>query len=242
MRHPASRWSLIAGLALVTAAFFAPAAVPIYDGIGNPDEPYRYVDPPAGYRDTKPPTTASETLKVSHGRSASGQVNTDELGPQLALFVPPGALALPAATRTVTVTAAPVPAPSVLPSDGTIEGNVYRVTVAASGGRVDLIGLGNQAPVLDMRAPTARQPGPIFEHYENGQWTSYETSRVGNDIYRTRIDALGDWALVRRDSGGGESHRLTLPLVAGALGVGGVAIGVVATRRRRRTAAPDVSG
>lgn len=218
-----------------------PAAVPIYDGIGNPDEPYRYVNPPAGYRETKPPTTAAETLKVSNGRSASGQVNTAEFGPQLALFVPPGALALPPATTSVTVKAAPVPPPSEPPTDGTIEGNVYRVTVIAPGGRVDLIGLGNQAPVLDMRAPTARQPGPVFEHYENGHWTSYETARVGTDIYRTRIDALGEWALVRRESSGSSSGSLVLPIVAGALGVGGVLVGIVAVRRRRRGPEPDVS-
>lgn len=231
--RPATRWSLIAAAALGLAAAIGPAAVPIYDGIGNPDEPYRYVNPPAGYRDTKPPTTASETLKVLHGRSASGQVNTDEFGPQLALYVPSGALALPADATAVTVTATPIAPPAELPSDGTIEGNVYRVTVAASGGQVDLIGLGNQAPVLDMRAPTAHQPGPVFEHYDNGRWTSYETSRIGNDIYRTRIDALGDWALVRRDSGASSSSGWLLPTAAGLLGGCGLIVGVVAIRRRR---------
>lgn len=239
---PAIRWLLVAFACLAAAVVLAPATVPIYDGIGNPDEPYRYVNPPAGSRATKPPTTAAETLKVRHGRSVAGQVNTDEFGPQLALFVPPGALELPAAATAVTVTAAPVVAPTEQPSDGALEGNVYRITATASGGGVDLVGLGNQAPVLDLRAPTARQPGPVIEHFADGRWTSYETSRVGNDVYRTRIDALGDWALVRRHSGGGSSSSLVLPIVAGALGAGGLLVGVLAIRRRRRTgAAPDVS-
>ena len=219
-----------------------PSLVPIYDGIGNPDEPYRYVDPPANYRATKPPTTAMSKLKVTNGQSASAQINTDEFGPQLALFVPVGAFAAPNGADRVTVTAAPVAAPAQLPRDGTIEGNVYRVTATAPGGAVDLIGIGNQAPILDMRAPTARQPGPVFQHFENGRWTPYETSRVGNDIYRTRMDALGDWALVRRDSGDGHSGGLVLPIVAGALGAGGLGVGVVAVRRRRRArSAGDVS-
>jgi hypothetical protein len=132
----------------------------------------------------------------------------------------------------LTVTAAPVAAPGEPPDDGTIVGNVYRITAAASGGPVDLIGFGDQAPVLDMRAPTARQPGPVFEHFEQGRWTAYATTRIGNDIYRTRAPALGEWALVRRTSSSG-SHGLLLPIVAGVLGVCGVAVGVVAIRRRR---------
>jgi hypothetical protein len=206
--------------------------VPIYDGIGNPDEPYRYVNPPAGYRDTKPPTTATGTLKVSRGQSGSAQINSAEYGPQVALYVPVGAFAAAPDDASVSVTAAPVAPPDTLPKDGTIEGNVYRVTAVASDGAVDLIGFANQAPVLDLRAPTARQPAPVFEHFEDGKWTSYQTSRIGNDIYRTRMDALGDWALVRRDSGNG-SRGMLLPIVAGLLGACGVSVGVVAIRRRR---------
>lgn len=206
--------------------------MPIYDGIGNPDEPYRYVNPPPGYRDTEPPTAATGVLKVSHGQSGSAQINSAEYGPQIALYVPVGAFAAPVDDTHVSVTAEPVAPPHTLPEDGTIEGNVYRVTATAPDGAVDLIGFANQAPVLDLRAPTAQQPGPVFEHFAEGKWTSYQTSRIGTDIYRTRMDALGDWALVRRDSGGG-SRSVLLPIVAGVLGLCGVWVGVVAIRRRR---------
>lgn len=225
----------MAAVALALAAAVGPSTVPIYDGIGNPDEPYRYVNPPPGYRDTKPPTTATGTLKVSQGQSASAQINTAEVGPQLALFVPPGALASSTAATTVMVTAAPVAAPHDLPDDGTIVGNVYRITATASGGSVDLIGFGESAPVLDMRAPTARQPGPVFEHLDNGRWTAYPTSRIGNDIYRTRAPALGEWALVRRTSGGSGTSgvKVTLLSIAAALGACGLALAVLAIRRGR---------
>lgn len=232
--RPALRWSLIATAALVLAAALAPAALPIYDGIGNPDEPYRYVNPPPGYRTTQPPATATAKLTVSTGRTPSVQINTAEYGPQLALFLPPGALAPPVGATSVTVTAAPTMPPHASPSDGTIVGNVYRITATAPGGTVDLIGFGNDAAVLDMRAPTAQQPGPVFEHFDNGRWTSYETVRIGNDVYRTRADALGDWALVRRTaaSAGSGSRSLTLSL-AGGLGVCGLVLAVFAIRRNR---------
>jgi hypothetical protein len=238
---PAIRWLLVAFGALVLAAVLAPSAVPIYDGIGNPDEPYRYVEPPANARTTRPPAPVTSTLKVTNGQTASAQINTDEYGPQLALFVPSGAFAPPEGASKVTVTAAPVLPPRALPADGTIEGNVYRVTATAPGGTVDLIGLGDQAPVLDMRSPTASQPGPVFEHYDNGEWTSYQTSRIGNDIYRTRMSALGFWALVRRPGHGGGSQNLFLAIVAGVLGAGGVAVGLLAVRRRRARGTTDES-
>lgn len=230
---PAIRWLLVAFACLGLAVALGPNLVPIYDGIGNPDEPYRYVDPPASYRTTKPPTTATGTLKVTNGRSGSAQINTSEYGPQLALYVPVGSFSVPDGATDVTVTAAPVSAPGTRSPDGTIEGNVYRVTATAPGGTVDLIGSGTQAPVLDLRAPTARQPGPVFEHYENGEWTSYETSRVGTDVYRTRMGALGYWALVRRASGGTDTQGVLLPAIAGALSAFAVVLVMMAIRRRR---------
>jgi hypothetical protein len=39
---------LLALVALPLAWLLAPGAVPLYDGINLPDEPYRYVVPPAG--------------------------------------------------------------------------------------------------------------------------------------------------------------------------------------------------
>jgi hypothetical protein len=235
---------LIAFSMLAVAAVVAPGAVPMYDGIGNPDEPYRYVQPPAGYRVTKPPTTATAELSVRNGHSAAAQINTAEFGPQLALLVPAGAFASSSSSR-LTVTAAPIAAPDPPPSDGRIVGNVYRVTATATAGTVDLIGLGNQAPVLDMRAPTARQPGPVFEHLGHGRWTAYKTSRVGNDVYRVRMDALGDWALVRRAASGTSSgsRGKILAVAAAVLGGCGLGLGVLAVRRSRKgSSAGRVSG
>ena len=238
------RWSLVAFAALVLAAALGPATMPIYDGIGNPDEPYRYVTPPAGYQATRPPTTATAKLSVSHGQSASAQINTGEFGPQAAVFVPGGAFAGPSGTTTITVTVTPVAPPDQLPADGTIVGNVYRFSATAPGGVVDLIGVGEQAPVLDLRAPTARQPGPVFEHLDNGRWAPFETSRIGNDVYRTRAPALGDWALVRRTSSisGTNSTKVTMLSVAGVLGAAGIAVAALAVRRgRTRRSLDDVS-
>ena len=48
MTRAAARWLVAALVALLAAWVLAPAALPIYDGLSNPDEPYRWVQPPAG--------------------------------------------------------------------------------------------------------------------------------------------------------------------------------------------------
>lgn len=63
----------LAAAALAAAWLLTPAAVPLYDGVGFPDEPYRYVVPPTGYRTTPPPTRAFGSVpaaKVAAGTAA----------------------------------------------------------------------------------------------------------------------------------------------------------------------------
>src|SRR4051794_40553280 len=196
-------------LALLGAWLLAPAAVPIYDGIGNPDEPYRWVQSPTGTPSKKAPTTASVKLPVAHGVSGAGYANTKETGPQISVYLPAGALRAPAGGTSVTVTAKPEAPNGPPPSGGRFVSNAYSITAAAGGANVPIVGTGNQAPTLQMRASDAAQPGPVFERFANGTWTPAKTLRVGNDIYQTQAAAFGDWVLVRAkaaattDSSGG---------------------------------------
>ncbi len=234
MHRPQSprAWPAAAGFALAVAWLVAPATVPVYDGIGNPDEPYRYVVPAAGAKDTAPPDTARESVPVEAGRNTAIYVNTAEVGPQLSLYLPAGALAAPVGAERLEVVATPLAPPSALPPDGRIVGNVYRLTATAGGRPADLIGLQDQLPVLDMRAPTGAQPGPVFEHFDGERWSRATTTRVGVDVYRTRVPALGEWALVRLDrhrAGGSTSTALWLVPGVLVLALGGA---VLAVRRR----------
>jgi len=217
----ARRWLAVSLLALLAAWLFAPGAVPIYDGIGNPDQPYRFVMPPAGSTSTKQPTTAKVTLPVHNGTNEAGYANSAETGPQISIYLPIGALQAPKSATSVTVTAVPTAPSGPAPADGTIVTNVYRVTATADGGPAPVVGTGNQAPTLQMRAPSARQPGPVFEHLDNGNWKQVKSLRVGNDIYQAKLPASGDWALVQlnTDGGGSSGGGVNIGLLVGGIAV-----------------------
>ena len=215
----ARRWLVVSLLALLGAWLLAPAAVPSYDGIGNPDQPYRYVKPPAGSTTTKAPTTAKVSLPVHGGVNQAGYANSGETGPQISLYLPSGALRPGNAATSVTVTAEPTAPTGPSPADGgPIVTNVYRISAVAGGKPAPVVGTGNQAPTLQMRAPSARQPGPVFEHLVNGNWTKVPTLRVGNDIYQAQLPVFGDWALVQQKAAAGSSSS----------GGGGVNVGLLA--------------
>jgi hypothetical protein len=233
------RWSvLIAGGAAVAAAWLAhPAGVPLYDGIGFPDQPYRYVDPPAGYKKTPPPSTAVDRSPVSDGTTSSLIfAQSAEQGPQIVVSMPSHALSAPRA-RSVSLTAKPV-APEAQPSGATIDGNVYRVTWTADAGTVTPTSRMRVAYVL-MRATSGKQPGPTMFHRVSpgAPWIAVQTSRVGNDIYQSPLPGAGDYALAFSTDGGGSSGSTgaVVGVLVGALVVLVVVIVLVRIRRVRTT-------
>lgn len=215
---------------LAGAWFLSPGSVPIYDGIDNPDEPYRFVQTAGPGRE---PTLGRVTVRASGGRTVgSGAATSAEIGPQVSWYVPALALAAPAGARTVTVTAAPLAPVAPLPRDGRIVTNVYRLTATADGGPVTVVAVSRSAtPVLQMRAPSSRQPGPVFEHRVGDSWERVPTSRIGQDIYQALAPTLGDWALVQlraSESGTGVAVEAVLALVALLV----LTVVVVVVRRR----------
>lgn len=221
------RWA--AGALLIVAGWLAsPHAVPIYDGVGNPDEPYRYVAAPAGATKTAGATSASAQSPVRAGSSTNGMsVQTSEVGPQFSLFVPPKALG--AAGDRVEVQVVPL-APADQPAPSTIDGNVYAVTLTSDTGPVTLTKDAALA-TLYLRATTQRQPGPVMQHrpQPTAPWKALDTSRGGLDVYVSSFVGAGEYALAfppgKAASGGG------LPLVL--LGVPVLLVAVVVVVRLR---------
>lgn len=216
---------IVVALALLLGAWLvAPAVIPLYDSAFGSDEPYRYVDPPPGYTKQKgPPTTATAAVTVPNGVSTAAFANSQEVAPQVSVYVPAGSLKAPPGTATITLTATPSAPKPPLPSDGTIVTNVYTITATAPGGPVTVAGTNdNQRPTLQMRAPTSKQPGPTFENLVGGKWKPAETIRVGQDVYQTFAPQLGVWALVQQKAGGGGLGGLQLVML-----VVGIAILVV---------------
>jgi hypothetical protein len=214
----ARRWAVTAVAALAAAWVAAPAAVPLYDGPGFPDEPYRYVSPPPGYRTTPAATDAQQTLQVRGGLSTAGFVNSAERGPQISVYIPPTGLQPPAGATTITVSATPLAPSSPLPTDGKIVGNIYKFAATSAQGAVQIVGHDNTStPVIQMRSPSSQAPYPVFEYLSSNGWKSVgsfkvagkpvQTLRVGQDIFQTFAPAFGDYALVvlnkQASSGGG---------------------------------------
>jgi hypothetical protein len=168
--------------------------VPVYDGIGMPDEPYRYVStPPVASATAKPAGRAQDTLAVVDGVNAHlSSLRRDESGPQVWVYLPAAVLASPGEKITVKV----VPeAPTRPPADGPIDGNVYRVSITDPAGPVTFT---SSKSLIVLRATTAKQPGPVIEHRPGpGQkWRLLDTSRTGNDIYGGALPEAGEYALV----------------------------------------------
>ena len=228
----ARRWVVTSAVALVLAWVLAPAVTPIYDGVGQPDEPYRWVKPPANAKTTKPPTTANATVRVSGGFSAAQFANTAEVAPQISLYLPPKALQVPTGATSIAVEVKPLAPAAPLPKDGTILTNVYHLTATAGGQSVAVIGKGPSEPSLQMRAPTAKQPGPVFEHRTATGWQRTRTIRVGVDIYQTQAPVLGDWALVQLAKSGG-GGGINWGLLGGGIALLAVAIVVMVIRLAR---------
>ncbi|HUR14919.1 MAG TPA: hypothetical protein VM097_10565 [Mycobacteriales bacterium] len=223
------RRRLLAAVLLVgIGRLLSPDAVPVYDGIGAPDEPYRFVAPPSGAKKTADPTSARATSPVVAGVSSYGlSVATAESGPQFSLFVPPRSVATGGPTLRVEV--APL-APSDQPPGARIDGNVYGVTLTGAGP----VTLTPQAALatLYLRATTAAQPPPKMQYRPAAAdpWQALDTARAGQDVYVSDFRGPGQYALAFAASAA--EHRTSrLPyLVGGALVL--VVVVVVVVRLR----------
>ena len=245
--HPGRRSAavVVAALAALLLAWLVvpPASTPLYDGIGTPDEPYRYVAPPAGAKHTQVPHVATADSDAAGGTNLHPfYVSSDEIGPQILLFISKGSLVVPTGVTGVRVTATPL-APDRSPTGAIIDGNVYRVTATGLAGTsvqgsLTFGSTGESESTITMRATSARQPSPsfVFRAAPSDTWQRVTAVRVGNDIYRATVAHVGDYALAYFSSGAhGKSNTVTQALEIGGLAlVILVAIIVVIRLSRRR--------
>ena len=176
-------------------------AVPLYDGIGFPDEPYRWLQAPQGTAKTPAVTPANATVTVSpQGSTDSVRAFSAEQGPQIAFAIRQGALAPPAGATSVHLRAVATPAPSVAPPQGTLVSNVYRLTATAAPNGTVALHPGSTI-IVNLRSDKATNDVVVLETFTGGKWTQVATTRVGTDIYAGTVPAFGDLALVRMDPG-----------------------------------------
>ena len=129
-------WGLAAGILLVVAACGSVAlgllaGIPAFDGLAPPPA-YRWVHPPSELRaGNRPPAPASATVPLTDTGSAAALVSTPD--DQVQVSIPAGAFPPAAGQNALEVSIQPldpaqVPAP---PAGMAIQGNAYRITVAA---------------------------------------------------------------------------------------------------------------
>jgi hypothetical protein len=202
---------ILAVLALAaTVVARPPHTPPLYDGLGFPDEPYRWVVPPPGFNRT--PLAATEAVvrvPVSGGANVAGQALSGEQGPQVAVAVSPGAFAVPARVSSVTLRAVPQPVPAVPPDRGQVDSNLYVLTAQAAGKAVPLAP--GHTVLVNMRAERATDQAVVICRWTGRQWEQVPTARVGVDIYAAQLEAVAPVAVVRLDRG----VTPTVPALAG---------------------------
>jgi hypothetical protein len=192
----------LAVLAVGAVTAIRPAnPVPLYDGIGFPDEPYRWLVAPAGTPKTPPVTPATATVTVTpQGGTDSVRAFSAEQGPQIAFALRDGALAPPAGATSVHLLGQATPNPSVAPRDGSLVSNVYRLTATAvPAGQVALHP--GAKIIVNLRSDKAMNDTVLLQTFSGGRWNQMATTRVGTDIYAGTLPAFGDVALVRMNPG-----------------------------------------
>lgn len=249
--HRAGRSLAAAAVALGLVWLTAPD-VPLYDGVGFPDEPYRYVQPPPGARATKPPTSTSGHVTAAKGTSNDFfDAPSEEKGPQVEVYASAGGLTGAPGVRGFDVRADPI-APGPATPGLTIDGNVYRLKLSSTPpGPVALAPVTDQIWVwIALRAVAAAPHGPTFVYRAapGDPWRIMHTEQTGNDVFATNVVGAGDYALahVRQAAGGPSgsgraagSHRsgggipLTVIVLGVTLGIIVVVVGGVRMARSR---------
>ena len=205
----------LAALLLVALGWLvSPAPVPIYDGVGVPDEPYRFVTPPAGVSATAPPTVATATTPLKNGVSVRGLVlSTAEQSPQFSLYVPPASMA--SKGREITVRAEPT-APTDPPGGKVIGSNIYRVTFTDPAGPVTVTPSLGAASMYLRAFDTSDGWALQYRETTTSAWQQQETARSGTDTFVGSFVGPGDYALAKSPTESGEGGGVAvLPLALG---------------------------
>jgi len=209
MKRPGVGWIAAAAgaLMLIAAARMSPFwHPPLFDGVVIED-PYRYLQPPAG----KPgnPTSVSETLTLDQGASPQLYSGTLEQPPQAQMIADRDAFQLPAGTTSIKAAIQPIKPPATV-AEGRISGNVYRFAVVNQAGTNLPLHSGTTITVV-LRAPNGVTNGTII-HFNGTGWDQVPTDNGGlPDLYATNATELGDYAILVTGAQTPEPSGLTPP-------------------------------
>ena len=180
---------LVAGLALTwLAQAISPApTAPLFDGVFIED-PYRYVDPPAG--SDGDPFPVEYTEQVTGGAVPLLAVATAEVPPQAQIIAQADAFEISSDASSITVSIVPS-----APSDPDLVGNVYTVAITDQAGSALTIRPGALVTLI-LRAPLPDLPAQIAR-FDGTRWVPLPTEHGGlPTLFAANIDQPGDFAVL----------------------------------------------
>ena len=195
----AGGWLLVSLFALTAVWHFVPPTTPpLYDALCIAD-PYHYLVPPAGFNGNVAPHTAQKDLALDNGVQPTTEMVTDESNPQAQMIATQGTFVVPVTASSISLSIQAVPPPGVQPSNGVIDGNVYRFGASVKGVESTLT---TNATVLLRTTKAAGDASPVLEHFVNGTWVPLATTSIGcANTYGATSPSLGDFAMVFPSSG-----------------------------------------
>lgn len=216
---------------LVFVWVFGPVSPAIYDGLPIGTPAYRYLVPPKGSPHT--PRPGSTTVTVALADAPGGvSLTTKEPKPQADVSFPTQLLEVPTGVTTVRVSVAPVLPPPVIPKDGNIDGNVYRIAVTTLAGEPLQLKPGAEQSFQVELLGTGSSREPRVERFTGDAWVRIGFVHPESGIFLFHPSQPGEFALVLAPG-----HSVVGPGLTAALTVGGalvlLAILLGLVRRRR---------
>jgi len=233
--------TIFAGVAVVIVSLTSVRIIPLYDGVAFPDEQYRYVSS-AQKNTAQAPTTAGGPFSLPLNTKNKLLINSAEQGPQVTIDISPTLLHIPTSASQFELLAEPL-APTTQPKDGSIAGNVYKVSARSSAGIVsmDIPSPSSNMALIDLRLPQGFEQNPVMEYMpDHGTWRKINTARYGTDIYESSMEGLGYYALVKPASNSAshsaaptkqKSHSNTVLLIIAVMFVFLIVIPIILIRR-----------
>lgn len=233
-----SRWAgalvLVTGLALLAIWQVLPISTPpLYDGIGLPPEPYRYLHPTHAQAANNLPPTSAYRAFILRSNTPTVIVGTKEQGPQAEILLDGSSIRSGSRQTRVRVTIRAVTPPS-LPPGMHLDGNVYAITITADGRTAHL--RASHAVIL-LRATSAFLH-PSMEAYRAGRWRRLIAAPgYIRESWGAQMAAPGDFALFTQGGPAQPPGTNWAPLiVAGLIALAVAAAGLTLLRLTRRDA------
>jgi hypothetical protein len=174
--------------------------VPLYDGIGFPDEAYRYVNPPTAATKTPlAPTGASSKVDFSKGTNQDYiNLASQETAPQVSIQIPPSSISTsPPVTAKIELDVAPLAPDKDTPPNGRVAGNIYKFMPHPDDHSQSFRYAKERVSYIALRLPQGFPAGAAIDwRPAGGNWQILDTIRVGNDIYQAAMPGSGDYALI----------------------------------------------